>query len=74
MKNDQNDDVFHLHPAQIQKLLVPPIVENTELKRQLASRLAHSKTPCSVISLNVKFQNLQNLPTRRAESTESTLL
>lgn len=32
VKNNQNDDASHLHIAQIQKLLVPPIVENTELK------------------------------------------
>lgn len=32
MKNNQNDDASHLHRAQIQKLLVPPIVENTVLK------------------------------------------
>lgn len=32
MKKDQNDDASHLHTAKIQKLLVPPIVENTELK------------------------------------------
>ena len=31
-KKDQNDDASHLHTAKIQKLLVPPIVENTELK------------------------------------------
>lgn len=32
VKNNQNYDASHLHIAQIQKLLVPPIVENTELK------------------------------------------
>lgn len=37
MKNGQNDDASHLHTAPIQKLLVPPIVENTELKDGLRS-------------------------------------
>lgn len=34
-KNDQNDHAFPLLGAPIQKLLVPPIVENTELTGEL---------------------------------------
>lgn len=64
MKNYQNDDASSLHTAQIQKLLVPPIVENTELK-------SHTVELCSVIFLSMKFKNL---PTRRGRERGFILL
>lgn len=55
MKNGQNNDASHLHTAQIQKLLVPPIVENTELKGSLQTARQTQKLS-SVIHSSVKFK------------------
>lgn len=55
MKNGQNNDASHLHTAQIQKLLVPPIVENTELKGSLKTDDQTQKL-CSVIDSSIKFK------------------
>lgn len=70
MRNGQNQDASHLHRAQIEKLLVPPIVENTELKGDLiADSRAEKLSLCYRLECEV-----QSPPARRAKSRKATLL
>lgn len=55
MKNGENNDASHLHTAQIQKLLLPPIVGNTELKGSLKTD-DQSQKLCSALDLSMKFK------------------
>ena len=65
MKNGQNNDASHLHTAQIEKLLVPPIVGNTELKGDLVTDSLTEK-----LSLCYRLEHeVQDPPARRRKST-----
>lgn len=70
MKNDQNDDASHCHTAPIQKLLVPPIVENTELKGQSGSRLPRREAVlCCHLEHEVPESTHQDSRIKRVHST-----
>lgn len=55
MKNGENNDASHRHIAQIQKLLLPPIVGNTELKGSSKTD-DQSQKLCSALYSSMKFK------------------